>query len=390
MSDFSSPAAAGTATASEDFIPDIDGDEDVSLVDAVRYLVDRWKLMVFAPLTFGVLALGATYLTAPTFTASTTLLLQQQSQGNAAGALASLGSLPALIGGASAFKSNGELYVALLQSATVSDRIIDQFQLMQVYKDDLRIDARKDLAGNVRFSIGKKDGLITIEVDDKLPARAADIANRYVEELRRMTSTLAVTEAQQRRLFFEQQLKRSRERLDLAQQNLQESGFSGSAVKAEPKATAEAYARLKEAATAAEIKLRGLRGGLTDDSFEVRNGQATLTALRDQLSRFERAGAAPEIGADYITRYRNFKYEETLFELYARQFELARTDEGRDGGLIQVVDPATPPEKKSKPKRGVTAIAVTMASGILLAIVLLIRRTWRSSAAPRARPSARS
>jgi uncharacterized protein involved in exopolysaccharide biosynthesis len=373
-------------SAAVDDADDDGGDEDTSLADAARYLLSRWKLLFLAPLAVGLAALGTTFLIAPTFTAVTTLLPPQQSQGNAAAALASLGSLAALAGGAAGGRSNGDQYVALMQSVTVSDRIIEQFKLMEVYQDTLRVDARKDLAANVRFALGKKDGLITIEVDDKSPERAAAIANRYVDELRRITATLVVTEAQQRRVFFEQQLKLARDRLVTAQQALQESGFSSGALKAEPKAAAEAYARLRADATSAEVRLKALRGSLTDDAPEVRLLQGTVSALREQLARIEQASEGTGGNADYISKYRDFKYQEALFELYARQFELARADESRDGGVIQVVDPATPPEKKSKPRRGWIAIGFTVGAGLLLAAWLLVRKAWRG--APQLPPAA--
>lgn len=356
-----------------------ESEDQFSVPDAARYLLARWRWLVLAPLAIGVAALGATYLIAPTFTAVTVLLPPQQSQGNTAAAIASLGSLAALAGGAGTIRNNGEQYMSLMQSATVSDRIIDHFKLMQVYRDDFRVDARRDLLANVRFSLGKKDGLITIEVDDKIPVRAAEIANRYVEELSRVLGTLVVTEAQQRRLFFDQQLKLARDRLVTAQQSLQESGFTSSAVKAEPRAAAEAYGRLKAEVTAAEVRLQALRGTLTDDAPEVRLLQGTVGALRGQLSRIESASEGPGNSADYVSKYRDFKYQEALFELYARQFELARADESRDGGVVQVVDAATPPEKKSKPKRGLLAISVTLISGSLLAIALLVHRALRAN-----------
>ena len=84
---------------------------------------------------------------------------------------------------------------------------------MKVYDAKLRVEARRELERNSRFSIGKKDGLIVIEVDDESPQRAADIGNQYVEELRRMTSVLAVSEAQQRRVFFEEQMKTAQDQL---------------------------------------------------------------------------------------------------------------------------------------------------------------------------------
>jgi uncharacterized protein involved in exopolysaccharide biosynthesis len=243
----------------------------------------------------------------------------------------------------------------------LSDRIVDHFKLMDVYGVKFRVDARKELASNVHIGLGKKDGLISVQVDDKSPQRAADVANQYVEELRRLTASLAVTEAQQRRVFFERQLQASRDRLVQAQQALQSSGFNPGALKAEPKAAAEAYARLKAEATSAEVRLQMLRGSLADGTPEVQQQQAELAALRGQLARSERASGSTD-GPDYVSKYREFKYQESLFELYARQFELARVDESREGALIQVLDVATPPERKSRPRRGVIAISAMLAA----------------------------
>lgn len=356
-------------------------DEGLHLLDVLVPLAEHFKLLVFGPLLVGALALGITYLIPPTFTATTVFLPPQQQQSAAASALASLGALSSLAGAAGAIKSPADQYVSLLRSTTVTDRLIDEFGLMKIYDVEYRFQARKLLAGHVDIALGKKDGLITVEVDDKSPQRAADIANRYVDELRRITATLAVTEAQQRRVFFERQLQDSRDKLVQAQQVLQSSGFNPGALKAEPKAAAEAYARLKAEATATEVRLQTLRGNLADNTPEVRQQQATLAALRDQLARAERATDTAG-SPDYIGKYRDFKYQETLFELYARQFELARVDESREGALIQVVDAATPPEKKTKPKLAFIAAGATLVVGLLLVLWVVLRQSLRAGSRP--------
>lgn len=351
----------------------------------------RW-LLVLGPLASAAVAVGASFAVAPVFTARTTLMPPQAQQGGLAAALGSLGSLASLAGGG-AVRNTADQYVALMQSATISDRLIERFKLQQVYDERYRDDVRKELQRNVRMSIGKKDGMVSIEVDDTDPRRAAEMANRYVDELRQITANLAVTEAQQRRVFFEGLLKQSRDQLTKAQAALQRSGISAGALKAEPKAAAEGYARLRAEITATEVRLQVLRGSLADNTPEVRQVQAALAAQRAQLAQLERAGDAlappppPGNGAapapassDYISRYRDYKYHETLFELYARQFELARVDESREGALIQVVDVAGPPERKSRPKRAFWAAIAFLLSAALLVSWALLRRS------PAARP----
>jgi capsule polysaccharide export protein KpsE/RkpR len=265
----------------------------------------------------------------------------------------------------------------LLQSVTVADRLIERFGLMEIYDEKYRVLARKQLARNVRISLGKKDGFITIEVDDHSPQRAADMANRFVDELRQLMAMLAITEAQQRRVFFERQLLQTRDKLVIAQKALQASGFNPGALKAEPKAAAETYARLRAEATSVEVRLQGLRSSLSESAPEVQQQLSVLAALRAQLSRVEQVTAATSDSSDYITRYRDFKYQETLLELFARQFELARVDESREGALIQVIDVALVPERKSAPRRSLMALGATLVSLILLAGGLLARQAWR-------------
>ena len=361
-------------------IDDADADDGIDLLDLALPLVANLKLLIAGPLLAGLAALGVTYLIAPTYTSRTAFLPPQQQQSAAASAIASLGALSGLAGAAAGIKSPADQYVALLQSTTVADRLIDEFKLMQVYERKFRFEARKDLTANVRVALGKKDGLITVEVDDEDPQRAAAIANRHVDELRRLTGQLSLTEAQQRRAFFETQLKQTRDRLTEAQQALQASGFNPGALKAEPKAAAEGYARLKAEATAAEVRLQTLRRNLSDTTPEVQQAQTMLGALRAQLAKTEESTDLTG-GPDYVSKYREFKYQETLFDLFARQYELARLDESREGAMIQVVDVAAPAEWKSRPKRALIAAATTVATLLLLAMFVVGRHFWRQSAA---------
>lgn len=355
-------------------------DDGIDILDLVTPLVAHWRSLLAVPLAFGVLTLGASYLIKPTFTATTTLMPPQQSQSSAMAALSSLGALAGLAGGGTGIKSPVDQYVALMQSVSVSDRIVDRFKLLDVYDADYRQEARKILDKNVQITAGKKDGLISVSVDDIDPERAAQMANRYVDELRQMTNELAVSEAQQRRVFFEHQLQTTKDKLTKAQISLQQSGINPGAIKAEPKAAAENYARLQAELTSAEVQLQSLRETLADGSAPMRQQVAVVQSLRGQLQKLA-ATNRDESSSDYISAYREYKYQETLFELMARQYELARVDESREGALIQVVDPALVPERKSKPKRAIMAIVGTLLSGIFYALWLVIRHRIRRAAA---------
>jgi len=356
---------------------EISPETGIDLLSALKLLRARKWLLILGPLLAGAAAFGITFLFEPMFTARTVFLPPQQQSG-AANALASLGPLAGLAGGVAGLKTPGDQYVALLQSANVEDRVIDRFELQKVYDQKLRVDNRRELKRNVRIELGKKDGLIVIEVDANKPQLSADIANEYVQQLRRVTTELALTEAQQRRTFFEREMKQTRAKLTDAQQALQAGGFSAGAMKAEPKTAAESYARVKAELTAAEVRLQVLRQSLTSASHEVQQQTSLVSALRGELRQAETSASAESKDANYLSRYREFKYQAALFDLFSKQYELARVDESRDGSLIQVVDLASAPERKSRPKRATIAAATTMAAFLLLLIGVLVSQQWRA------------
>lgn len=353
-----------------------------SSLDLLIALLQRWRLLVGGTITASLVALGVVFIIPPTFTAITTFLPPQQQQGIGSAALGQLGALVGLAGGAGAgLKTPADQYVALMQSVTVSDRLIDRFGLIDVYDVKYRYEARRELADNVRIIAGRKDGLIRVEVEDRDAKRATDIANQYVAELQLTTGQLALTEAQQRRVFFDDQLRATNKRLVSAQVALESSGFNPGALKTEPRAAVENYARLQAEATAAEVRLQTMRSRLADSAPEVVQQQSLLSALRSQLARTEASSQDRTGGPDYVGKYREFKYQEALFELYAKQFELARMDESREGALIQVVDVAQQPERRSSPRRGIIVLGVAAASFLLLALWVVIGAVLRDRAA---------
>jgi uncharacterized protein involved in exopolysaccharide biosynthesis len=362
-----------------------DDEDGVSLIDLAIALGESRRLLFGGPLLAGFVALGATYAIAPTYTARTVFMPPQQQQSAAASALQSLGSLAGLAGTA-ALKTPGDQYVALMQSATVSNRVIEAYSLKEAYEAATLEEARQTLATNVRMDPGKKDGLVTVDVSDTSPQRAANIANRYVEELRRLSSEMALTEAQQRRVFFEKQLQQTKAKLAAAQQTLQTTGVNERTLRVEPKAAAEAYATLRAQVTAAEIRLQSMRGSLTNEAPELKIALSNLMAMRSQLAKAEAVDQSAGNDA-YVNAYREYKYQEMLFELFARQFELAKLDESREGALIQVVDTATPPERKAKPKRGSIAVSATLVAGIGIVMFIFARNRFSKAKQDQAQSS---
>lgn len=287
-------------------------DDEISLLDLLQVIVENLRLLVFGPLLVGLFALGVAFILPPVFTAKAVFLPPQQQQSAAASMLASLGSLGGLAG-AAGLKNPTDQYVAFLKSNTIKDALIDRFKLIQRFEVRLRSDARLQLDSIVRISAGK-DGLMSIEVDDIDAGFASALANAYIEELRVLLAKLAVTEAQQRRVFFEKQLNQTKENLAKAETLLRSTGVSDRALKSNPASAVAAVAALKAQVTAQEVKLGAMRGYLADSSPEFKLALAELASLRSQLTKLERDDSGPGKSADvdYVNRYRDFKYHETL------------------------------------------------------------------------------
>lgn len=353
-------------------------DDEISLLDLLQVVADNLRLLVLGPLVAGLLALAYSFTIPPTFTATTKFMPPQQQQSGAAAMLAGLGALGGLAG-AAGIKNPADQHVALLKSRSVQDALVDRFKLMDRFESKFREDARNAIGGSV--VIASKDGLITIDVSDKDPAFAALLANAHVEELGKLLNRLAITEAQQRRLFFEKQLAIAKDNLVKAEQALAASGVNSSVLKSTGAAVV-AVAQLKGQIAAQEIKLASMRGYLTESAPDFKQAQTELSALRAQLGSSERAESKPSgaIGdSDYIAKLRDFKYYETLFELFTKQYEMARIDESREGSVIQMLDAAQPPERKSGPKKAQMATITAVAVGFVLLLFVFIRRAQRNA-----------
>jgi uncharacterized protein involved in exopolysaccharide biosynthesis len=123
-----------------------------------------------------------------------------------------------------------------------------------------------------------------------------------------------------------------------------------------------------------------MRGYLTDSAQELRSALAELAGLRAQLTRIGQTAPDRADDTDYVTRFRDFKYYETLFELFAKQYEIARVDEAREGPLLQVMDTARAPQRKSKPQKALIAVIAALATGFAILLFVFVRQALRNAA----------
>lgn len=356
--------------------PPPDSSGELSLLELLIILAERKRVMIGVTIACALVSTGVSFLLPKWYTASARILPPQQNQSIASSFLSQLGgagSLAAVAGKDLGLKNPNDLYVAMLKSRTVEDAIIGRFGLKAIYDEELLSDARRKLAKYSDIA-DTKDGLIQVSVQDKDPKRAAAMANAYVEQLGQLTSGLAITEAAQRRLFFDVQLQKAKENLALAEQVLRETQQKTGLIQldAQAKAVIESVAAVHGQIAAKEVAMRSMRTFATEQNPGIVLIQQELAALRTELAKLERqqnAGSGdlrvptsriPEIGLEYVRALRDVKYNETIFEFLAKQFELAKVDEAKQGSAIQVVDAAVEPDRHSWPTRWLLVVVSTL------------------------------
>lgn len=281
--------------------------------------------------------------------------------------MSQLGSLSSLASGGGSglgLKNPADLQVALLKSRTVEDAMVKRFHIMDRFHIKYESAARKVLESIVNIEASTKDGLIIITVTDHDPKIAADIANGYVEEFKKYSAGLAVTEASQRRLFFEQQLSGAKDNLANAEEELKKTEQKTGLIQLDSQARAAIglVADLRGQIAAKQAEITAMRTFATDENPNLQIAQQQLAGLQAQAQRMGAnsegttnalipRGNMQEAGIEYVRKYRDVKYYETIFELIARQYEVAKVDEARQGSIVQIVDRAVVPDHRSFPSK---------------------------------------
>jgi uncharacterized protein involved in exopolysaccharide biosynthesis len=349
-----------------------------SFFGALTHLARGKRLVLLVTGIAFVIGIVVSLLLPVSYTATTKIMTPQQTQPSAALLMSQLAINPAATnplsvatGGGLSLRNPNELYLGLLASRPVADGIIAEFGLPGVYHAKDMTAARKALADRTIVT-SEKSTLIAISVTDTDKKRAAAIANAYPEQLRNLTKNLALTEASQRRLFYEERLKDAKADLvnaELAFQQIQkQKGLIQ--LDAQAKALITSLADLHAEVADKEVQLQALRSYSTEQNPEVQLLESQLSSLQDQTAQLEERSGTPEsggldladvagAGADYLRAEHELEYRQALFDLLLKQYDAARWDESRNAAVIQVVEEAIPPDMKSAPRRTLIVLVFT-------------------------------
>lgn len=380
----------------ERFRSDLEGEPvEISIADLFQKLARRKLFIARAVLIAAAAATGVAFLWPAKYTAEAVILTPQQTQPSltAMAQLSGLGQGGALSGlsllSGLGMRNAADLYVGILESRTIADTLIGKFHLKQVYDARDYYATRKKLARNTEIKAGR-DTLIRIRVEDRDPHRAAELTNAYVDALAEQNSRVAVSEASQRRQFFEAQLAKEKNVLsdaEVALRNTQEStGLIAPGGQAE--GIIRAVSQLHIQILAQEAKIESMKAYVTEDNPRLKLATSELSALQTALSKLERGNhlpgtpevptsQLPEAGLEYLRKYRDVRYHEALFEILSKQYEAARLDEAKSSALIQVIDRAVVPERRSWPPRTLLILGSAILAALIASFWVLLTAPTR-------------
>lgn len=367
--------------------------EEVSVLDLLWLLSDRRRILLIGTAAFTLCAVLVALLLPNKYTAATVILPPQKDESMQAALLAQasngLGMLGSLAQSTLGLKNPNDMQVALIQSRTVEDELVHQFDLRKVYHDKHESDARKDLKKHTDINSGLKDGLIRISVTDKNPERAEQMANGYVDAYRKLSAGLAISEASRRRLFFDQELAKESDKLADAEEALAKVEQQTGLIEPQGQATAvlQTVAALRARLAAKEVQIDAMRKFAADQNPDLQVAEQELVTLRQQLAQMGAdtntqsgeflmpKGTVPQAALEYARRLRDVKYEETIFSFLETQYELAKVDEAKEGSIIQVVDRAVSPDKRSGPPRLLIILGGLVGGSVLMVLWIFFVET---------------
>jgi uncharacterized protein involved in exopolysaccharide biosynthesis len=361
-------------------------EDEINLLDLLQVLLKRKKMIFWTTFCAGLLSIIISLLLPKIYTATARILPPQESESGLSGLLSQVGGgLGGLAGSLIGMQSSSDLYVGILESRTVADGLIEKFTLKELYDCEYMTDVYEELSDRTNIGVSRTDQIISIDVEDRDPEQAADMANEYVQMLDQINRAVNISSANRKRMFLENRLKKVKADLAAAEQTLKEFQEKYNLVSIEDQARVaiEGAATIKGEIIATQTELEVLKEFGTERQNEVIMLNAKITELQKQLGKIEKGGnhmsrhpigknkntgsdfylpfdKLPELGMQLFRLLREAKIQEKVFELMTTQYELAKIEEARNVNTIQVLDEAVPPDKKSSPKRALIVVLSTL------------------------------
>ncbi len=367
--------------------------KDSTIWDIFNVFIKWRRILVFAFIVTVILTYVITLFLPKYYTSGATLFPPEKDTG-------SLGIASSLLGGGigsflsgsgmclPTFATLSDVYSSVLQSRIVSENVIEQNNLKEVYDTESMEEAVNVLRGRLNVAV-EPNGMIKLSVEARDPERAAQITESFINELNRINKDVRISKARATRQFIEDRLEQTKIDLKEAEETYKEFQEEHKALALDNQVSAliESVAELRSQLVMAEIELGVLENTLQPTHTEVLQKRAEITQIKKQLEKIEKGDGgegedeflsipfseAPDLGLELARLTRELKIQETIFELLVQQYEQAKISEKRDTPTIQVLDPPKVPEKRSRPKRTLMALIAGILALILTTIAIFIK-----------------
>jgi len=381
---------------------------EMTFLDLFYLLFQKRRQFILTLFIVAVLSAGLSMIVPRWYSASTTLLPPSE-DGADFGISSLLSNLPVggmgLGLGLGTLSDETNMYLAILNSRTVLQSVVDEFNLQQRYKTKTMQETRKALAKRMTIEINE-DNTISLSIHVRTPyfCRKKDIgeasqlsmriANYFIQELDRVNKKLKLEKAKNNRLFIEKRYKQNLDELASAEEAFQafQKKYGMISLEEQTKAIITTMAGLKAQIIAKEVQVGAMSLDKAPSHPDVKREEYELEELRQVYSDLKRAedekvlhsqdyknsdifipiGNVPELGMDYLRLFREVKIQEMLQEFLYPQYEQARIQEAKDTPTIQVLDAAAAPELKSKPKRIVMVAVAVLAAFFIMALLIIM------------------
>lgn len=358
-------------------------EEEIDLVEVILLLLANKRFIIKATFYTFLLSIVISLLLPNIYKSSAKILPPQSLSALPPQLSSAISDIPITIPGKTDYSA---LYSQLVKTNDVIDYAIEKNNLREVYKTKDKEETREKVLDNIIVETDKKSGIITISYLSKDPELSYKVVVSLLEGLKRLNDRLAITQASQKRLFYEQQLNNAKEALIRSEEELRRFQLKTGSIKIdeELKGVVEEISTIRARISANEVKLKVLQSYATPQNPEYKALLDETNALKEQLSKLQSrlpsdddallsTSKASRYGIEYIRKMREFKYNESLYEILLKQYEFAKLEEAKDPTIIQIIENPEIPLKKFKPKRRYIVVISTFVAFMLSILWVFIK-----------------
>jgi uncharacterized protein involved in exopolysaccharide biosynthesis len=324
-------------------------------------ILRRWRTFIVRVVGITAIASVVISLLLPKWYAARSTLISPQESDIQSSMRSLVGGLSAPgIAGLTAGSPESQLFLAILDSRTLREKMIRDFRLKTVYRAKTMDDALLTFSKLARTSITDR-GVVEVVVEDRDPQRAADVANAWVAALDGFNKHVRMTTGKKTRIFVEERIQETLERLRTAENALTayERTHKTAALAAGLSRNVESGASILAQRMSLSVRLNRLTDLYRHDSPELEQTRADLAALDRQIDQL------PPLAMDYARLVRDMRVQEQVYQLLVAQYEEARIQENKDTPTVEVLDVAAKPERKVRPVRWLFCASLVLAAGVL-------------------------